>query len=419
MGVLDALLFPTGGVFFKGRTPQREGVHPALVHNNYLIGKAAKLQRFRDHGLWLLDQGRSEGRSEGRGLVDGHPVLCATPVARRVGEDVVRDDVARDDADGITFLGEAVARRSLLNADPGEGNVLLLHPCRPGQRLIVTISLGHRPWFAPAVLPRLKHRAARSGADLLLVRRLDSCSRAGVDANGCAKMAKLRAAHAALGPRGVGVDTGTLGGYAAAAIVDDTLLVRRDAPCFFDRTPRGAIGASVEDERVRPPRESGTLLHLAVLRHAGPGIDELLLTHDLGRLLATGALRPPPGCKPLAGHGRPWNSGGDARFFNTGLVVLDRSHLCLLTSPEEPLDFVILWDQGLLNARRRLAGIGLHDLGLRFNWLGSFNSSNAHRRPCAAEDAFAVHATTGLPGFGAGRAAFLGELDATWAAKGL
>jgi hypothetical protein len=114
-------------------------------------------------------------------------------------------------------------------------------------------------------------------------------------------------------------------------------------------------------------------------------------------------------------------------------VVLSRAHLPLLAgfgqgvgrgasvglSTEVPLDPVLLYDQGLLNARRLAHRVPLTDLGLDHNWLGSFNGSNAHRRPCDAVDAFAVHATTGLPDFGARRADFLGDVAAAWASRGL
>lgn len=53
--VLDPVLFPTGGVYFVSKEPQARGVEPVLVHNNFLIGRDLKIQRFRDFGLWYVD----------------------------------------------------------------------------------------------------------------------------------------------------------------------------------------------------------------------------------------------------------------------------------------------------------------------------------------------------------------------------
>ncbi|KAE8679542.1 UDP-D-xylose:L-fucose alpha-1,3-D-xylosyltransferase 1 [Hibiscus syriacus] len=60
-GVVDLYLlpqaaFPTGGLYFKNNTwvQQTKGMH-VIIHNNYILGFEKKIKRFRDHGLWLVD----------------------------------------------------------------------------------------------------------------------------------------------------------------------------------------------------------------------------------------------------------------------------------------------------------------------------------------------------------------------------
>jgi hypothetical protein len=290
------------------------------------------------------------------------------------------------------------------NGSDHSGNTLWVHgdgACggglagdAPARRLVVVVSLGLRPWVEPLVLPRLRAYAARVSADLLLLRALPRCS-AGGDGNGCAKLAKLRAAHAALTPHPE--EAWSLGRYGRVAVVDDTILLRADAPNVFAMVPPAGVGATVEDARVRPAAESATLSRLALLKEAGTAADELLLSSDtLDTLVASGRLTLPSCVSQRLRD--PAEPADDRRFFNSGLLVLSSAHACLLANLPLAVDLVVLWDQGLVNARRRLAGAPLHDLGLTLNWVGSFNGSNAHQRPCDAADAFAVHATTGVGG---------------------
>lgn len=48
--------FPTGGLYFKNKTWVKEtkGMH-VIIHNNYVVGFEKKIKRFRDYGLWLVD----------------------------------------------------------------------------------------------------------------------------------------------------------------------------------------------------------------------------------------------------------------------------------------------------------------------------------------------------------------------------
>ncbi|KAK6142753.1 hypothetical protein DH2020_023101 [Rehmannia glutinosa] len=53
--------FPTGGLYFKNKTwvQETKGMH-VIIHNNYIIGFEKKIKRFRDYGLWLVDDHASE-----------------------------------------------------------------------------------------------------------------------------------------------------------------------------------------------------------------------------------------------------------------------------------------------------------------------------------------------------------------------
>ena len=54
--LLPQAAFPTGGLYFKNKTWVKEtkGKH-VIIHNNYIIGFEKKTKRFRDYGLWLVD----------------------------------------------------------------------------------------------------------------------------------------------------------------------------------------------------------------------------------------------------------------------------------------------------------------------------------------------------------------------------
>ncbi|KAL4190063.1 hypothetical protein AMTRI_Chr08g168540 [Amborella trichopoda] len=48
--------FPSGGLYFKNQTwvDETKGKH-VIIHNNYITGFDKKIKRFRDFGLWLVD----------------------------------------------------------------------------------------------------------------------------------------------------------------------------------------------------------------------------------------------------------------------------------------------------------------------------------------------------------------------------
>jgi len=50
VAVLDARMFPNGEVYFK------KGIrdHALMIHNNFIKGLQAKIERFKAHGLWII-----------------------------------------------------------------------------------------------------------------------------------------------------------------------------------------------------------------------------------------------------------------------------------------------------------------------------------------------------------------------------
>ncbi|KAH9732429.1 UDP-D-xylose:L-fucose alpha-1,3-D-xylosyltransferase MGP4 [Citrus sinensis] len=54
--LLPQSAFPTGGLYFKNQTwvEETKGKH-VIIHNNYITGFEKKIKRFRDFGLWLVD----------------------------------------------------------------------------------------------------------------------------------------------------------------------------------------------------------------------------------------------------------------------------------------------------------------------------------------------------------------------------
>eukprot|EP00850_Spirogloea_muscicola_P023868 SM000398S15210 [mRNA] locus=s398:4289:12937:+ [translate_table: standard] len=51
---LDRNLFPSGQFYFLDRSVQAAGVIPVVIHNNWIIGKEAKVARFKEFHLWKI-----------------------------------------------------------------------------------------------------------------------------------------------------------------------------------------------------------------------------------------------------------------------------------------------------------------------------------------------------------------------------
>lgn len=54
--LLDPLLFPDGRSFFDWHESQVRGITPIVVHNNWITGRDAKIQRLKDWGLWAAQE---------------------------------------------------------------------------------------------------------------------------------------------------------------------------------------------------------------------------------------------------------------------------------------------------------------------------------------------------------------------------
>jgi rhamnogalacturonan II specific xylosyltransferase len=59
--LLPQSAFPTRGVYFKNKIWVKETKGKrVIIHNNYITGFEKKIKRFRDHGLWLVDEHSDE-----------------------------------------------------------------------------------------------------------------------------------------------------------------------------------------------------------------------------------------------------------------------------------------------------------------------------------------------------------------------
>ena len=166
--VLHPLDFPPGSIFFDLHSSvylNNPKNMAKIVHNNFLIGTSKKIQRFKDHGMWLIDR---------------------------------IDDIESYSYANFTFLNSSVPTIPLTASDPScqdntnsnsnsdpsdyfypyRNQPLLLykHTTNPKNRVILSISTGgDRTWFDRYNLPRLRDYALSVGADLLVVRRQFEC----------------------------------------------------------------------------------------------------------------------------------------------------------------------------------------------------------------------------------------------------
>ena len=168
--------------------------------------------------------------------------------------------------------------------------------------------------------------------------------------------------------------------------LDDTAIVRKDAPNLFNLVPTGSVGATVENDRSTDPAKASWMLAEARRRYG-----------DGGSAVRDGA-----------------------RWWNSGVVVADSQHAdALVGNVPEEVDDELHGDQGVLNARLEGSGLPLFDLGWAWNWVGGFATYNAENRPMEPEEAWICHATTGLTVAGVNRTEWIEELDSMWAERGL
>lgn len=88
----------------------------------------------------------------------------------------------------------------------------------------------------------------------------------------------------------------------------------------------------------------------------------------------------------------PYASDADCNWFNTGLLVLSRVHRDLFVRPEQVKVFGEGWiDMPLMNSLSIKNGYEIHDLGLKFNYMGSLVSHKL--RPFEPTESYIFHAT--------------------------
>ena len=118
-------------------------------------------------------------------------------------------------------------------------------------------SLGDRPWVS-TLIQRVAAYAIKVDADLLVAGDASQCYTHEEGDNGCAKAFKLIVLRSALRK------------YRRVLVLDDTVVVRKDAPDVFDLVPVVALGATVKDPRVRKPEEAKQSLEISCLRYGIP-----------------------------------------------------------------------------------------------------------------------------------------------------
>ncbi|GMI33991.1 hypothetical protein TeGR_g10249, partial [Tetraparma gracilis] len=156
--------------------------------------------------------------------------------------------------------------------------------------------------------------------------------------------------------------------YDRVAIVDDTALIRGDAPDLFDLVPPDMLGGTIEGPEIRPAGER-----------------ELFLT------AACEKYTPAADCSAAA---------KDGVVVNTGFLILSKEVADDLFGPHRTggaedgwgidIDLDLYGDQGYINAllnSPESVGRGVVDLGYEFNYVGSLETTNRDRIELRAADA--------------------------------
>lgn len=283
---LDPIDAPSGGLFFGGLLATRERAYANLAHNNFVIGYKAKLERFEAAGLWFYS---SQPRHIARSL---QRAKFAPKYACQLAS--------------LIIGGRRPSRRPLLKtvldvrAEGGDFVVFAVDHdlCKAATSAIATVSLGNRPWFWPYLAPRLAAYAIKIGADFVVQSSPYSVPNA--------KRYKLDLAASLLVI------------YRRCLLLDDTVAIRTDSPDLFQFVPPLAIGALVEDSRVRPAEENAALLALARMSY-----DPTFGLYDFN---------PTPSPEIL--------------WLNSGVLVLSWLHIPLVDAAHIDLDDAALyWDQ--------------------------------------------------------------------------
>ena len=158
-------------MFFDGPLHEDRGplirANPILAHNNFLVGKDKKLERFRAHGMWYAD---FIGAFDDALLRRAPSQSCST----------------------LEVLGVAPEVRSIDDVLFVHGRTALhLHSsCSLKDRVVAVASLGERPWVS-TLIQRVAAYSIKVDADLLVAGDASQCYTHEEGDNGCAKAFKL------------------------------------------------------------------------------------------------------------------------------------------------------------------------------------------------------------------------------------
>jgi len=173
--ILNPVRYPSGGVFFEHHDrvygSEGMGIDPVMVHNNFLVGKGKKVERFKRHGLWMEERFGGEVWSRvlggGGGVGGGVEILGShgLPEPLVVTSGAFRGYKGEGSADDYYQPHLNPPIQVFRNPNPA-------HPTRA----VLTMSVGGtRAWFGKYVLPRMKEYALRTGSDLVVVNRVVKC----------------------------------------------------------------------------------------------------------------------------------------------------------------------------------------------------------------------------------------------------
>ena len=396
---------PSGGVFFDnhelvygkgGLAGGIDGVPPVIVHNNFLIGKDLKVQRFKRFGLWFQDR-----------ATDWEDVLKGEAGQHSEAFEVAGSTVPATNLENYLVTGNECTSKFHGEHDyfapfSNKPLQLLRNPSNTDNRTIVTISIGRkRTWFDEYVLPRIAKYANRTNSDVVVVRRLTDCDKyEGVQIptihsnwdndlgtgrddgdllfHDCAKEKKIQ----------VWIDA--LKRYDRILYVDDTVLMKVEgSEDIFEFTERGKLGVSVESHSA--DNREDAIMRVICLRY-GCFDNSSTEGENSGYLLYNDFEK-----RKLLRN----------RYFNSGVILFDRElHLAGLIkhAPSYVADVLLKRDQGFINYVAFIEGWEIQNLGYRWNYLGSFIGEEGEGPRGAGKgvvdygplDSYFVHLTTGI-----------------------
>jgi hypothetical protein len=209
------------------------------------------------------------------------------------------------------------------------------------RNLVLTVSIGERPWF-PRLRPYMEAYARRWRADFEVVSQLQE----GPDLDVRVRQEKIAAIFRATAR------------YERVLFLDDTVFVRPDAPLLLGppaALPKPPIWCTVETHI----RGWETMLAAAFEYYGVPLRERTLM--------------------------------------NSGVMLLAEEHHPMfdLSASKPPKKIGYFVDQLWVSAMRQKYDVPIHDIGPRFNFVGSFLTGE-HPPPIPVEDVHFFHLTRGV-----------------------